>query len=176
MKKVYLLLLMNLFYMSSMGQVNIKIGVDGMKDNSVIMLDAMCNCYGKDSVYYMLDSLSYFGVFFCRVDSKGLIVNIDKYRSNTSSFSEEELVKIKKYLQDHKIQFSIIYENDLGEDEASFKKRIRKDLKRYFRNHKTIGITVGFPGYLSPPWERYRISIDHCISGKKEAPVKDKAY
>ena len=46
-----------------MGQVDIKFGVNGMKENSIIMLNAMCSCYGKDSVFYMLDSLSYHGLF-----------------------------------------------------------------------------------------------------------------
>ena len=65
------------------------------------------------------------------------------------------LRNFRKYLINHHISFSVIYENDLGENEESFKKRIRKDLKRYFRQHKTKPITVGFPGLLTAPWERF---------------------
>lgn len=47
-----LLLLFILSSLSSLGQVDIKIGVNGMKDNSAIMLNAMCNCFGKDREVY----------------------------------------------------------------------------------------------------------------------------
>ena len=155
MKKLYFILLLVLLPLSSMGQVDIKFGFNGMKENSIIMLNAMCSCYGKDSVFYMLDSLSYHGLFVCEIDSNGFVVDIPWYKSKKSSFRKRDLVRIKKYLNDHHISFSVIYENDLGENEESFKIRIRKDLKRYFRQHKTIPITVGFPGLLTAPWERF---------------------
>ena len=141
----------------SVGQVKIQFGVEGMKENSIIMLNALCNCYGKDSVIYMLDSLSYFGVFTCEVNSKGYVVDIPMYRSKKSSFCKDDLIRIKNFLQDRKIKFSVVYINDLGETENTLKKRIRKELKRHFRQNRTIFITVGFPGNLSAPWERFLI-------------------
>ena len=155
MKKLYLNLFLVLLPLSSMGQVDIKFGFNGMKENSILMLNAMCSCYGKDSVFYMLDSLSYHGLFVCEIDSNGFVVDIPWYKSKKSSFRKRDLVRIKKYLNDHHISFSVIYENDLGENEESLKKLIRKELKRYFRQHKTKPITVGFPGYLTAPWERF---------------------
>ena len=155
MKKTILILLLVLLPLSSMGQVDIKFGVNGMKDNSVIMLNAMCNCFGKERVFYMLDSLSCRGLFVCEIDSNGFVVDIPQYGSKKSSFRKKDLARIKNYLINHHISFSVIYENDLGENEDSFKIRIRKDLKRYFRQHKTKPITVGFPGLLTAPWERF---------------------
>lgn len=155
MKKGVVLSLIYLFCLTSNGQVDIKFGVSGMNENSITMLNAICDSYGKDSALYLLDSLSYYGVFICDVDSNGFIVNIANYLSRKSSFSKEDLLRIKKYLQDNRIRFPVIYENDLGEDETLFKKRIRKDLKQHFKLHNTKVITMGFPGYLSPPWEKY---------------------
>ncbi len=153
MRKLYLLFLV-FSSLSSLGQVDIKIGVNGMKDNSAIILNAMCKCFGKDRVFYMLDSLSCHGLFVCEIDSNGFVVDIPEYRSKNSSFCKKDLVRLKEYINSHHLAFSFIYENDIGENEESFRERIRKELKLYFSNHKTIRITVGFPGYLSPPWEK----------------------
>ena len=155
MKKIFLILLLVLLPLSSMGQVDIKFSVNGMKENSIIMLNAMCNCFGKERVFYMLDSLSCHGLFVCEIDSNGFVVDIPWYKSKKSSFRKKDLVRIKNYLNNHHISFSVVYENDLGENEESLKKLIRKDLKRYFRQHKTRPITVGFPGLLTAPWERF---------------------
>lgn len=154
-KKILILLLF--VPLLSVGQVDIRFGMEGMKHNSIIMLNAMCECLGHSRVYYMLDSLSYFGLFMCEIDRNGLIVDIPKYRSKNSSFCEDDLLTIRKYLKDHRVMFSVVYVNDFGEDERLFKKRVQKDLKRFFKHNKTKTITVGFPGYLSAPWERFHV-------------------
>ena len=156
MRKILLLLLV-FVPLISIGQVDIRIGMEGMKHNSIVMLNAMCECLGQNRVYHMLDSLSYFGLFMCEIDKNGLIVDIPKYRTKKSSFCEDDLLTIKKYLIDHRVKFSVVYVNDLGEDECLFKKGVQKDLKHFFKHNKTKIITVGFPGYLSAPWERFRV-------------------
>ena len=98
MKNTFLILLLVLLPLSSMGQVDIKFGVNDMKENSIIMLNAMCSCYGKDSVFYMLDSLSCRGLFVCEIDSNGFVVDIPWYNSKKSLFRKKDLVRIKKYL------------------------------------------------------------------------------
>lgn len=155
MRKKCLLVFILFFCLKITGQVEVKFGAEGLRDNSTIMFNALCNCYGKDSVIYWLDSLSYYGVFICEINSNGFVVDIPKYWSKKLSFNKDDLEKIKKSLQRQNTRFSIVYENEFGDIEDSLKIRKKKEIKRYFRHHLTHTVTVGFPGKLSSPWEKY---------------------
>lgn len=152
--KSYFIIILLFISLRSMGQIGIRFD-DGLRTNSKILLKALVDCYGKDRVIFWLDSLSYHGVFSVDIDSEGIVVNINRYFSRNSSFGKDDLNKMREYLQKHKIKFNVVYANEFGQNEDSLRLHTRKELKQYFKKHKTKGIAVGFPGPLSPPWDKY---------------------
>lgn len=154
--KSYFIIILLFISLRSMGQIDIRFD-DGLGVNSKILLKALAGCYGKDRIIFWLDSLSYHGVFSVDLDSEGNFVNIKGYFSRNSSFGKDDLNKMREYLQKHKIKFNVVYANEFGKNEDSLRLHIRKELKQYFKKHKTKGIAVGFPGPLSPPWDKYLV-------------------
>ncbi|MBQ2949634.1 MAG: hypothetical protein IJE12_01095 [Prevotella sp.] len=155
MRELYLLISLLFIPLISKSQIDIKFGFDGMEHNSTVMLNAMCECLGQSHVFNMLDSLTYYGYFICEIDKNGYVVNVPEYRTRRTQLCRNDLNTINKYFHEHKIKMSIIYSNDSGENEIFIKQVVMKEIKHHFRHNKTYNITVGFPGYLSPPWGKY---------------------
>lgn len=143
--RLLFLLILCLLGFCSPAQINVSLDNLCMSKNAAILVRAMLDFAGRDTVSQMLESKTRV-LFYWKVDSLGYVYEYAdglRYREhNTEYLPKDFLDRFMAYLIRKKICFYICYGNDPGTRLAVVESHVRDEIKK----EGFILINVAFPG------------------------------